>query len=98
MKKAGYYMTSGASQCDEEETVKIQYGMLHQMAGDQYAWFNSDDWDDNKTYMLSAADKKIAKKIAAGTDDNGYDTGRGMWTTEWVDDMNSGKVFGCFSC
>lgn len=98
MKKAGYYMTSGASQCDEEGTVKIQYGMLHQMAGDQYAWFNSDDWDDNKTYMLSAADKKIAKKIAAGTDENGYDTGRGMWTTEWVNDMNSGKVFGWFSC
>lgn len=98
MKKAGYYMTSGASRCDEEGTVKIQYGMLHQMAGDQYAWFNSDAWDDNKTYMLSAADKKIAKKIAAGTDENGYDTGIGMWTTEWVNDMNSDEVFGWFSC
>lgn len=94
MKKAGYYMTSGASGCYEAGTVK--YGMLHQMAGDQYLY--DADWDYDKSYMLSAADKKIAKKIAAGTDDNGYDTGRGMWTTEWVDDMNSGKVFGWFSC
>lgn len=94
MKKAGYYMTSGASGCYEAGTVK--YGMLHQMAGDQYLY--DADWDYDKSYMLSAADKKIAKKIAAGTDDNGYDTGRGMWTTEWVNDMNSGKVFGWFSC
>ena len=98
MKKAGYYMTSGASQCDEEGTVKIQYGMLHQMAGDQYDWYNDADYDNDKSYMLSAADKKIAKKIAAGTDDNGYDTGNWMWSTEWVNDMNSGKVFGWFSC
>ncbi len=96
MKKAGYYMTSGASQCDEEGTVKIQYGMLHEMAGDQYDGYN--DYDNDKSYMLSAADKKIAKKIAAGTDDNGYDTGSWMWSTEWVEDMNSGKVFGWFSC
>ena len=98
MKKAGYYMTSGASRCDEEGTVKFQYGMLHQMVGDEYYGPSSDYDDNDKTYMLSAADKKIAKKIAAGTDDNGYDTGNWMWSTEWVNDMNSDEVFGWFSC
>ncbi len=98
MKKAGYYMTSGASLCADGGYAKIKDGMLHQMAGDQYYLFMEDvDWDYNKSYMLSAADKKIAKKIAAGTDENGYDTGNMMWGIEWVNDMNSGKVFGWFS-
>lgn len=95
LKKAGYYMTSGAANIQHLKYFPDSYtGILYEMAGK-----TTQDKDYYTAYyMLSAADKKIAKKIAAGTGDNGYDTGSWIWSTEWMEDMNSGKVFGWFSC
>ena len=55
-------------------------------------------YEDNRTvFMLSEADKKTVEKIAKATRRNGYDTGSSMWSSAWVADMTSGKVFGWFS-
>lgn len=89
MKEAGYYMTSGAS----KNTMSGCEGILNDMIGD-----TSYSYEDNsKVFMLSEADKKTVEKIAKATRRNGYDTGSSMWTSAWVADMTSGKVFGWFS-
>jgi glucan-binding YG repeat protein len=89
MKEAGYYMTSGAS----KYTMSGCEGILNNMIGD-----TSYSYEDNsKVFMLSEADKKTVKKIAKATRRNGYDTGSSMWSSAWVADMTSGKVFGWFS-
>lgn len=89
MKEAGYYMTSGAS----KNTMSGCEGILNDMIGD-----TSYSYEDNsKVFMLSEADKKTVEKIAKSTRRNGYDTGSSMWTSAWVADMTSGKVFGWFS-
>ena len=89
MKEAGYYMTSGAS----KNTMSGCEGILNNMIGD-----TSYSYEDNsKVFMLSEADKKTVEKIAKATRRNGYDTGSSMWTSAWVADMTSGKVFGWFS-
>lgn len=89
MKEAGYYMTSGAS----KNTISGCEGILNDMIGD-----TSHSYEDNsKVFMLSEADKKTVEKIAKLTRRNGYDTGSSMWTSAWVADMTSGKVFGWFS-
>ena len=89
MKEAGYYMTSGAS----KNTISGCEGILNDMIGD-----TSHSYEDNsKVFMLSEADKKTVEKIAKSTRRNGYDTGSSMWTSAWVADMTSGKVFGWFS-
>ena len=89
MKEAGYYMTSGAS----KNTMSGCEGILNNMIGD-----TSYSYEDNsKVFMLSEADKKTVEKIAKSTRRNGYDTGSSMWTSAWVADMTSGKVFGWFS-
>ena len=89
MKEAGYYMTSGAS----KNTMSGCEGILNDMIGD-----TSYSYEDNsKVFMLSEADKKTVEKIAKATRRNEYDTGSSMWTSAWVADMTSGKVFGWFS-
>lgn len=89
MKEAGYYMTSGAS----KYTMSGCEGILNNMIGD-----TSYSYEDNsKVFMLSEADKKTVEKIAKATRRNGYDTGSSMWSSAWVADMTSGKVFGWFS-
>lgn len=89
MKEAGYYMTSGAS----KYTMSGYEGILNNMIGD-----TSYSYEDNsKVFMLSEADKKTVEKIAKATRRNGYDTGSSMWSSAWVADMTSGKVFGWFS-
>ena len=89
MKEAGYYMTSGAS----KYTMSGCEGILNNMIGD-----TSYSYEDNgKVFMLSEADKKTVEKIAKATRRNGYDTGSLMWSSAWVADMTSGKVFGWFS-
>ena len=89
MKEAGYYMTSGAS----KNTMSGCEGILNDMIGD-----TSYSYEDNsKVFMLSEADKKTVEKIAKATRRNGYDTGSSMWSSAWVADMTSGKVFGWFS-
>lgn len=89
MKEAGYYMTSGAS----KYTMSGCEGVLNNMIGD-----TSYSYEDNsKVFMLSEADKKTVEKIAKATRRNGYDTGSSMWSSAWVADMTSGKVFGWFS-
>lgn len=89
MKEAGYYMTSGAS----KYTMSGCEGILNNMIGD-----TSYSYEDNsKVFMLSEADKKTVEKIAKATRRNGYDTGSSMWSSAWVTDMTSGKVFGWFS-
>lgn len=89
MKEAGYYMTSGAS----KNTMSGCEGILNDMIGDiSYSYE-----DNSKVFMLSEADKKTVEKIAKATRRNGYDTGSSMWSSAWVADMTSGKVFGWFS-
>ena len=89
MKEAGYYMTSGAS----KYTMSGCEGILNNMIGD-----TSYSYEDNsKVFMLSEADKKTVEKIAKATRRNGYDTGSSIWSSAWVADMTSGKVFGWFS-
>lgn len=89
MKEAGYYMTSGAS----KYTMSGCEGILNNMIGDTSYSYE----DNNKVFMLSEADKKTVEKIAKATRRNGYDTGSSMWSSAWVADMTSGKVFGWFS-
>lgn len=90
MKKAGYYMTSGAVTSSSGGAV----GLLRNMTCEPIYSTS----DDAKTYMLSETDKKIAKRIADETGAKGYDTGSLMWGESWRNDMASGKVFGWFSC
>lgn len=90
MKAAGYYMTSGAAYKEKDE--EYYSGMLANMAqivNPEY--YNGD-------YGLTDAEKKEAAKLVYGIANNGYDTGSYMWSGEWFDDMNSGKVFGWFTC
>ena len=93
MKKAGYYMTSGALN-DDGVSYSLKDGILYRLIGDVS---DADDYDYARNYMVSEADKKIVKKIIDATTANRYDTGSTMWAEDWHDDMESGKVFGWFS-
>lgn len=87
MKAAGYYMTSGAA--NKDSNGDQYYEMLANMAG--ISVFSDD-------YGLTDSQKEVAKKIMYGIVAKGYDTGRTMWESKWLDDTKSGKIFGWFSC
>lgn len=92
MKAKGYYMTSGAANYWRGDNVEYYSGMLANMADIAYGS------DGTMEYGLTDAQKADAKKLIKEIKSNGYDTGNGMWTSEWYDDMKTGKVFGWFSC